>query len=135
MRWACILLPQLALDTVLRQQVDPAAPLALVSGPVQRRVLHAVNATARETGLRRGMALTTAQLLSSEVHLLAYDPKAEAQARDMLAADPALQKEFDELDAELVDLFKDRKQFKSRLFLETPCTSFCLSLHSLTFGI
>ena len=86
MRWVCILLPQLALDTVLRQQVDPAAPLALVSGPVQRRVLHAVNAAAREAGLRRGMALTTAQLLTPEVHLLAHDPKAEAQAREMLAA-------------------------------------------------
>lgn len=86
MRWACILLPQLALDTVLRQQVDPAAPLALVSGPVQRRVLHAVNATAREAGLRRGMALTTAQLLTPEVHLLAHDPKSETQAREMLAA-------------------------------------------------
>ena len=30
MLWACILLPQLALDAVLRRHPDPDAPLALV---------------------------------------------------------------------------------------------------------
>ena len=30
MRWACILLPQLALDHALRQRDDPQAPLALL---------------------------------------------------------------------------------------------------------
>lgn len=85
MRWACVLLPQLALDAVLRQQADPAAPLALVTGPAQRRVLHAANAAARRLGWQRGMLLSTAQALTREVHVLAHDPKQEAQARDMLA--------------------------------------------------
>jgi len=42
MLWACILLPQLALDGVLRRHPDPDAPLALVGGPAQRRMLRAV---------------------------------------------------------------------------------------------
>ncbi|MEG3157719.1 DNA polymerase Y family protein, partial [Lysobacter zhanggongensis] len=47
MLWACILLPQLALDGVMRRHPDPDAPLVLVTGPAQRRVLHAVNPAAR----------------------------------------------------------------------------------------
>ena len=46
MLWACILLPQLAMDSALRQRSNPDAPLALLGGPVQRRQLQAVN---RET--------------------------------------------------------------------------------------
>ena len=42
MLWACVLLPQLALDAVLRRRPDPQAPLALVEGPAQLRTLHAV---------------------------------------------------------------------------------------------
>ncbi|MDT9646649.1 DNA polymerase Y family protein, partial [Pseudomonas sp. JV245A] len=52
MRWVCILFPQLALDAVLRQCAEPEAPLALLSGTPQRRVIQAVNAAARELGLR-----------------------------------------------------------------------------------
>ena len=54
MRWLCILFPQLALDAVLRSRDDPTVPLALLSGPPQRRVLQAVNKSAREQGLARG---------------------------------------------------------------------------------
>ena len=53
MRWACILLPQLALDHALRQRDDPQTPLALLSGPANRRVLQALNPAARELGLSR----------------------------------------------------------------------------------
>ena len=64
MRWACILLPQLALDHALRQRDDPQTPLALLSGPANRRVLQALNPAARELGLRPGMALNAAQTSS-----------------------------------------------------------------------
>lgn len=37
MRWVCILFPQLALDAALRQRPDPDQPLALLTGPAQRR--------------------------------------------------------------------------------------------------
>lgn len=50
MRWACILLPQLALDSVLRGHPDPEAPLALVTGTPQRRVLRALNPAAPKLG-------------------------------------------------------------------------------------
>ncbi|HUH90973.1 MAG TPA: DNA polymerase Y family protein, partial [Lysobacter sp.] len=65
MLWACILLPQLALDGVLRGHPDPTAPLALVAGPAQRRVLRAVNAAAKAAGLRAGQSLGAAQALCS----------------------------------------------------------------------
>ncbi len=85
MRWACILLPHLAIDIVLRQQPEPEAAHILVSGPAQRRILHAVNPAARRAGLQRGMPLTTAQLLARGVHAHPYDPAQEAAARTMLA--------------------------------------------------
>jgi protein ImuB len=47
MHWACLLLPQLALDSVLRLQPDPQRPLVLLQGPAQRRVLRAVSPSAR----------------------------------------------------------------------------------------
>ena len=56
MRWVCILFPQLALDAALRQRPDPEEPLALLTGPAQRRVLQAVNEPARALGLRPGHA-------------------------------------------------------------------------------
>lgn len=86
MRWACLLLPQLALDAVLRQQTDPGAPLALIGGPRQRRVLHAVNSSAKQIGLRRGMLLSAAHALTREFHALPFDSKLEAQTRLMLAS-------------------------------------------------
>ncbi len=86
MRWACILLPQLALDGVLRRRADPEAPLALVSGARQRRLLHVVNPAARALGWRRGMALAAAQALAQGVETLDYDPGEEARWHRFLAA-------------------------------------------------
>jgi len=86
MRWACLLLPQLALDGVLRRHPDPEAPLALISGPVQRRVLHAVNPPARALGLRPGMVLAAAQALSGAFTTAEYDPLEAERWRQLLAA-------------------------------------------------
>ena len=73
MRWVCILFPQLALDAVLRQRPDPDEPLALLTGPAQRRVLQAVNASARALGLRPGQSMTAAQALSKGFATAEYD--------------------------------------------------------------
>ena len=86
MLWACVLLPQLALDAVLRRLPDPDAPLALVAGPAQLRTLQAVNISAAEAGLRPGMRLTAAHALLPEVALVEYDPAAEARCQRFLAA-------------------------------------------------
>lgn len=86
MRWACILLPRLALDGAQRRCADPEAPLALVSGARQRRVLHAVNPAARALGLRRGMALTAAQALADGFATIDHDPDEEARWHRFLAA-------------------------------------------------
>ena len=86
MRWACILLPQLALDHALRQRDDPQAPLALLSGPANRRVLQALNPAARELGLRPGMALNAAQLLSRDFATADYDLAAVERCQQFLAA-------------------------------------------------
>ena len=86
MLWACVLLPQLALDAVLRRLPDPAAPLALVGGSAQLRTLHAVNAAAAQAGLKAGMRLTAARALLPEFAMVEHDAQAEARWQRFLAA-------------------------------------------------
>ncbi|SRR5690625_3061394 len=86
MLWACILLPQLALDGVLRHRADPDAPLALLSGPSHRRVLQAVNPSARALGLKPGQSLTAAQALASHFATAPYDLAAIERWHRFLAA-------------------------------------------------
>lgn len=86
MLWACISLPQLALDAVLRRLPDPRAPLALVEGPAQLRTLHAVNAAAAEAGLHAGMRLTAAHALLRDFAMVEHEPLAEARWQRFLAA-------------------------------------------------
>lgn len=86
MLWACILLPQLALDAVLRQRDDPQQPLVLVTGPVQRRVLQAVNPAARALGLKPGQSLTAAYMLSRDFATAPYDPAQIEHWQGFLAA-------------------------------------------------
>ena len=86
MLWACILLPQLALDSVLRRHPDPDAPLALVTGPAQRRVLRAVNDAAKHAGLRAGQSLGAAQALCDRFATIEHDPTEVDRWHDFLAA-------------------------------------------------
>ncbi|GGK10639.1 Y-family DNA polymerase [Luteimonas terricola] len=86
MLWACIALPRLALDAVLRRTPDPSRPLALVSGPAQLRHLHAVNASAAAAGLKSGMRLSAAHALLSDVAMVEHDPASEARWQRFLAA-------------------------------------------------
>ncbi|MGY4494208.1 Y-family DNA polymerase [Pseudomonas sp. TE3610] len=86
MLWACILFPQLALDSARRRREDPDAPLALISGPTQRRVLQAVNPAARALGLRPGQTLTAAHALSRDFTTQEHDPADIEQCQQFLAA-------------------------------------------------
>ena len=86
MDWACLLLPHLALDAVLREQDDPERPLVLIEGPLQRRMLHSTNPAARALGLRRGMSLSAAQVLASGFAVHPYDAAHEERARKLLAS-------------------------------------------------
>src|SRR4249919_1779160 len=86
MLWACVLLPHLALDGVIRRLADPEPALALVSGPAQRRVLFAVNAAAVQRGLQRGQSLTAAQALCADLRLIEYDADHVARWQHFLAA-------------------------------------------------
>ncbi|MFT3806750.1 Y-family DNA polymerase [Arenimonas sp.] len=86
MLWACVLLPQLALDTVLRRHPAPGKPLALVHGPLQRRTLLAANGAARARGLQPGQSFATAQALLPDLTAIEYDEESVAQARRLLAA-------------------------------------------------
>ncbi|HZX80856.1 MAG TPA: DNA polymerase Y family protein, partial [Lysobacter sp.] len=86
MQWACLFLPQLALDDVLRRAPDAQAPTALVHGPHQRRVLHSVNPAARALGLRPGMTLAAAQALGVTYRTADFDPAAAEGCRCLLAA-------------------------------------------------
>ncbi|MDF3936190.1 Y-family DNA polymerase [Pseudomonas citronellolis] len=86
MLWACILLPQLAMDAALRLRADPDTALALLAGPAQRRVLQAVNPAARQLGLRAGQSLAAARALSREFACAEYDQAAVQRNQDLLAA-------------------------------------------------
>lgn len=84
MLWACILLPQLALDGVLRGRAQ-TGPLVLVDGAFHARTLVAVNAAARAAGLRIGQRLLAAQALLSRFDALPYDHQAVERWQRFLA--------------------------------------------------
>ena len=87
MQWACVFLPQLAMDGVLRRIEAPdAAAIALVEGPVQRRTLHSVTPAARMLGLRPGLSLAAAQALSTRFQAIEHDPDDVDRWRNLLAA-------------------------------------------------
>lgn len=86
MLWACILLPQLAMDGVLRHRDDPHLPLALLAGPPQRRVLQSINAAARKLGLKPGQSLIAAQALTRDFATAEYEPAMIERWQRFLAA-------------------------------------------------
>jgi protein ImuB len=86
MLWACILLPRLALDCVLRRHPNPDQPLALVGGHPQRRELVAVNEAAAKAGLRAGQRLTLAQAIVRNFAAVEHDPRETARWQNFLAA-------------------------------------------------
>lgn len=86
MLWACILFPQLALDSVLRQRDDPDTPLVLLGGPGQRRVLQAVSPAAARLGLRAGQPLTAARALADGFTCVEVEPACIDQLQQLLAA-------------------------------------------------
>lgn len=85
MLWACILLPQLALDGVLRRRATEG-PLVLVDGPLNARRIVAANTAARESGLRIGQSLATAQALQLRFDVVPRDSEAVARWQRFLAA-------------------------------------------------
>ena len=86
MLWACILLPQLALDGVVRRHATPDQPLALIAGPAQRRVLRSVNEAAKAAGLRAGQPLSVAQAICARFDAVEYDAADVDRWHDFLAA-------------------------------------------------
>jgi protein ImuB len=86
MLWACILLPQLGLDSVLRRHPEPDQPLAIVGGPAQRRELLAVNDAAAAAGLHPGQRLAAAHALHAHFAMIEHDPTAIARWQQFLAA-------------------------------------------------
>ncbi|MDB6048026.1 MAG: hypothetical protein JWR17_772 [Pseudomonas sp.] len=86
MLWACVLLPQLALDGVMRRRADPDEPLALLTGTAQRRVLQTVNPAARALGLHPGQSLTAAQALLRDFATVEYEPADVERWHRLLAA-------------------------------------------------
>lgn len=86
MLWACILLPHLALDGVLRRRPPSDEPLVLVTGHAQARSVYAANATARAAGLHPGQRLAAAQALLARFDTVEYDPAATERWHRLLAA-------------------------------------------------
>ena len=86
MLWACILLPQLALDGALRRHPTPGLPLALITGPAPRRVLLDANRAARAAGLYPGQPVLAAQALLPDFLMIEHDPREDQRLRCFLAA-------------------------------------------------
>lgn len=86
MRWACILLTQLALDGVQRGREDHNQPLVLAAGAIPRRVIRALNPAARQLGLKPGMSLTAAQTLASGFAVADYAEQQILHWQHFLAA-------------------------------------------------
>ncbi|MHB1944276.1 MAG: Y-family DNA polymerase [Metallibacterium sp.] len=85
MLWACINLPHLALDGILRRR-PTAGPLVLVDGPVNARTIVSANDAARAAGLHVGQRLSAAQALLSQFEALPYDRKSVGRWLRFLAA-------------------------------------------------
>ncbi len=87
MLWACILLPHLALDGVLRRRpADDATPLVLATGPAQSRTVYAANPAARAAGLHPGQRLAAAQALLASFEIVDYDARTVERWQRFLAA-------------------------------------------------
>jgi protein ImuB len=86
MLWAALHFPNLALDGVLRRHPHPERPLALVTGPAQRRVLVATNPAAARHGLHAGQALAAAHALLADFAMVEHDAAEVARWRGFLAA-------------------------------------------------
>ncbi len=85
MLWACINLPSLALDGILRRR--PAEdPLVLVDGPINARTIVSANETARAAGLHVGQRLSAAQALLSQFEAIPYDRESVERWHQFLAA-------------------------------------------------
>ena len=86
MQWAAIILPDLALDAVRRSGIDPAAPIALIQGPPQRRIIQSCTASAANAGVRPGQPLAAARALLSKLVALDDDSRRTDALRDLLVA-------------------------------------------------
>jgi len=86
MLWACILLPHLAIDGVLRRRPPSDEPLVLVTGSAQSRSILAANTPARAAGLRPGQRLAVAQALLSRFETVEHDPATTERWHRLLAA-------------------------------------------------
>jgi protein ImuB len=85
MSWACINLPHLAMDGILRRRPTDE-PLVLVDGPVNARTIVSVNETARAAGLYVGQRLSAAQALLSQFEVIPYDRESVDRWHTFLAA-------------------------------------------------
>ena len=85
MLWACINLPHLALDGILRRR-PTAGPLVLVDGPVNARTIISANKAARAAGLHVGQRLSAAQALLSHFEAIPYDRASVSRWHRFLAA-------------------------------------------------
>ncbi len=85
MLWACIYLPSLALDGILRRR-PTEGPLVLVDGPINARTIVSANEAARAAGLHVGQRLSAAQALLSQFEAIPYDRESVERWHRFLAA-------------------------------------------------
>lgn len=84
MLWACLALPDLALEAVFSDP-QPGMPRALFDGPTQRPQIVACNEAARARGVRCGHSLAEARSLSAQLQVQRRQPRSEHETLHVLA--------------------------------------------------
>lgn len=84
MRWLCLLLPKLALET-LSFSVPEEQPTVICQTVQQRTLIWLANSAAQALGIRRGMTLALAQALVSDLTIFTRTSRAEALALQQVA--------------------------------------------------
>ncbi len=86
MLWACIRLPHLGIDSILRRHPHPGQAIVLVGGTPQLRELLDVNDVARHAGLRPGMRLNAAQAIAPGFIAVTHNTADDEQWMRVLSA-------------------------------------------------
>lgn len=84
MLWIALYLPELPLQ-IMQRTICDERPVAISDGPALRPIVFAVNASAMDRGVKRGMSVAAARALSGELLVLPREPNREAQALHTLA--------------------------------------------------
>ncbi|MBX2823703.1 MAG: DNA polymerase Y family protein [Gammaproteobacteria bacterium] len=84
MLWCALFFPQLPVDMQV-STLDSDNPVAVITQDGARRLIMAVDDTARELGIHPGLTLNSAYAIAPELHLIDYDEQAQQRYLEQLS--------------------------------------------------